>query len=686
MKSKNRYQSGVVFISLLFLISCYTGSDAGDDKRVSLPIQPSEDYLSRKVQYLDYCSANSDTGGLNEQVCQAYTGAGAYNPTAIYDALNKIDNREDCSDFAMNRILRMLWLDRRNPTLPDTLRNDMKDTVLNFKYWLDEPGPDDMCWWSENHQILFHTAELLAGRLYPNLIFPNSGMTGREHIEHARRLINKWLDYRSRFGFSEWHSNVYFNEDMPALINLVDFAGSKNIRARAAMMLDVLAFDMATNYYKGVFATTHGRTYPDKLIGGQNDSITEAAWIMLNLVDIGSINELSRGNFTATFLATSDNYFTPPLLEKVAEDAKSNIEHRQRDSIDLEEGPGYGISYSDYEDIMFWWGMTGYIAPRTLEGSVDMINHYNLWEGYMWGDMEAILKPYADTQTLMGVAEELKPFFRGAVLETVNTYTYRTPYYQLSGAQDWKQFHWTGQVVTWKATLDKDCFVFTSFPVDLSSVLGANFGSEWTGGLVPRATFYKNVGIIQYHEPALGNLEKYMGSPVDIGAAIPDWVHAYFPKNKFDEYVETGNWVIGRKGDAYLALYSKITPQWYNEYDLRAHDDIDAGEVGTDNVWIVELGDVEHYGSFSNFVTAIENATVHIGSSTHYESPSQGPVEVGWYGPMTVDGAQVDLGPYPRWDNKYAYQEFGTKVTEIYFGDKKLVLDFETPERGLYMR
>lgn len=667
-----------VLILSAALMSCHTGDDNVSD--MTIPIVPSQGYLTRKAMYLNYCNDNNGpgSGGLYGQVCRAYTGAGSFNETAIYDRLVRINNREDTSDFAMNAILRILFLDRRNPTLPDALRNEMNNAALNFKYWLDEPGPDDMCWWSENHQSLFHTAELLAGILFPDSVFSNSGMTGREHMEHARPMIHKWLDYRSRFGFSEFHSNVYFDEDMPPLVNLVDFADEESIRIRAAMILDVLAFDMIGNYYKGLFATTHGRTYPGKLVNGLNDSTTEAAWLMVNLVDIGSINELGTGNFSATFLATSDNYWTPPLLEEIAGDSKSNMEHRQRDGIKIEDGPTlYGITYSNFEDVMFWWGMTGYMAPEIIEGSFNMIDYYNLWEGYQWRDL-SMLKPFVGTQTMVGVATDVAPMSRGAALEEVNTYTYRTPYYQLSGAQDWKPFNWTGQVLDWQATIDKNCYVFTAMPANFELLFGASFGSEWTGGFVPRGTIYKNVGVFQYHLPALGDLSMYFGSPIDWSTMLPSSVHAYFPKNQFDQIEETGNWTIGRKGDAYVALYSQTTPAWSitNDYELIADN--------TDNVWIVEMGDVVNNGSFADFVTSIESAVVQIGSTVHYESPSRGVISVGWTGPMLVNGDPVDLGPYPRWNNPYSYQEFGTKVTRIGFGGKMLELDFNSPKRSLY--
>ncbi len=678
MKKMFRALATAGLLGIIGLVPASCGSGGGDDGGYLVPVTPSAGYLSRQAQYLQYCNDNSGPGSnsVYGQVCRAYVNSGPFDETALYNSMTKLDNREDCSDFQMNALLRILFIDRQNHCLPDALRADLKATVLNFKYWLDEPPPDDMVWWSENHQILFHTAELLAGLLYPDEVFPNSGMTGREHADHARPMVHEWLDYRGRFGFSEWHSNVYFNEDMPPLVNLADYADDAAIRTKASMVLDILAFDMTCNYYKGLYATTHGRTYPDHLVNGLTDSTRTAAWIMADLVPLGSITELGAGDFTGAFLATSDAYFTPDLIEQVADATKDNFEHRERDSITLEQGAQYGIGFSDFDDVMFWWGMTGYMAPQVVEGTFNLVNYYDLWAGNTWSDL-TLIQPFVGTQQLIGVATDVEPMTRGAALEAVNTYTYRTPYYQLSGAQDWKPFNWTGQSLQFKAVIDKDCFVVTAFPGAFPLV--ADFGSDWTGGFVPRVTIDKNVAVIQYHLPALGTLEQYLGAPIEWSSILPDYTHAYFPRSKFDEYTQfddsthTWNWTIGRKGQAYLALYSQAATEWSStvDYDLIAHN--------TDNVWIVEMGDGEHDGTFDDFKTAIENSVVNIGSSVHYESPSRGVVQVGWTGPMLVNGQQVDLGPYPRWDNTYAHQEFGTMVTSISFGGRTLVLDFLTP-------
>ena len=97
-----------------------------------------------------------------------------------------------------------------------------------FKYWYTEPTPpgliDNKYYWSENHRIIFHTLEYLAGQAFPKARFDNDGRTGAEHRAHAKQLIDDWIAEKARFGFTEWHSDVYYQKDVTPLLSLVEWA------------------------------------------------------------------------------------------------------------------------------------------------------------------------------------------------------------------------------------------------------------------------------------------------------------------------------------------------------------------------------------------------------------------------------------------------------------------------------
>lgn len=640
---------------------------------VELPLEASEGYLGRKAEYLQTCSDNNGpgSGSAYGQVCRVAMGQ-EVDEDAIKAGCDKLDAREDCADFRAAALVRLLYLDKETHVLSEDIKQRITTSLLNFKYWLDEPGVDQMCYWSENHQILYHSAELLVGQLFPEETFTNDGKTGLEHVDHAQPRALRWLDLRGRVGFSEWHSNVYFNEDIPALVNLADFAEDPEIRLKAQMVLDLLAFDMLSNTYKGLFATVHGRTYESKLIPKLSDSTNDALWIM---VGIGETS--SDDNFSAAFLATSPNYFTPSLLEAVAADSTESFEHRQRDGFDVADGPSLGISYQGLDDFIVWCGMAGLVAPQVAAGSIVVIEEYDLWGGFLLSqlpqDILSLIQGLSSNpDALTQLSQELQVVSQGIALETMNTYTYRTPHYQLSGAQDYNPGFWGTQTHIWQATLDREAFVFATFPSNLDAEMSQEFATDWVGSWIPRSTLYRNVGVFQYRHASVAMLDEYLTA---------SYSHAHFPVEDFDEVQMGDHWNFGRKGEAYVALYSQVPVAISQENSFELIAPADA------NVWIVELGSSDESGTFQEFVDSFNTATVTVDESVSgtvtYVSPSVKTVEVGWEGPMTVDGQEVDLGPFPRWSNAYSATEYASPVTHIAFEGKTLELDFEGNARRL---
>ena len=632
----------------------------------------------RKNVYLE--SANN-SNGLYAQCAKVYLGeTNNYNETNINESISEINNRKDTADFDMNGLLRMMYLDKGKNNIPEYLNDSMKDAILNFKYWFTEPGPDEMIFWTENHMILFHTAELLAGQMFPSQNFTNSGKNGTQHVEHALPLVNRWLDWRAKLGFAEWHSNIYYRLDLTALLNLADFAQNETIAKKAEMVIDLIGFDLANNYYKGVYATAHGRTEDEKQVGTsinsppETESTAEPAWVMLG---IGKHNNNSGDNSASVFLATG-NYTTPEILEWIANDtatARTYI-HRSRNSIDISEGKDqYGIEYETLPELMYWWPMSAPAASPILEPSLDLIDEYDLDPALVFND-EAFVDLFELGATLHGTSLNdysalIKDITQGVALETANTYTYKTPYYQLSGVQDHQKGMNGLQELIWQACLDRNATVYTSSPSALS-VSDQQFSSGWK----PRATLHKNVGIIQY-DRRMGSLEMELVMQI---LGEPSYNHAYFPRWAFNEWNQTGNWVFGRRNDSFVGLYSYNSINWKSNYEIRSE--------GKKNTWIVELGSKhdDAYESYQDFIDSISKADIQIsekpiGYDVYYKSPSQGNIKVSWEGAMCVNNHKIDLGPYERFENTYCNQTFGEMRTEILFEGMNLTLDFNTVER-----
>lgn len=647
--------------------------DAGVEERQELPLVPSPQFLERKTSYLDACSDASGpaSGKLYGQVCRMATRQSTYDEACIDEGLLEIGSREDTSDFTATLFVRMLYMNGIDPVLPEALSQRILAGMLGFKYWLSQPGKDQMCYWTENHQILFHSTELLMGQLLPDTVFANSGMTGREHMQHATPLVHRWLDFRGRIGFSEWHSNVYFNEDIPALLNLADYAQDASIRAKAQMVLDVLLVDILANTYRGFFATTHGRTYSSKYLNGLKDSTAAFVWVAAG---VGSTDDF--GNFSAAFLVTGDGYAPSSVLEQWAIRVAPVSEHRQRDGLNVAEGPTWGLGYEGHDNILFWAGSGSILGPTVAPGFLAFLNEFDLWDGFLVGGIEepykGMLKQMStNPAAVQNFAMELLPVSQGLGLEQVNTYTYRTPDYQISGAQDYKPGFWSAQSMPWIAALDGKAVVTSVLPAN-PDMLGGDYGDNWIGGWTPRVTLHRSVGVVQYKTQEV----KLFGE-----AFNTELSHAYFPGNAFDEVAEVTPWVCGRKGDGYICLGSQYPTRWnsVNEYELTVESH--------ENIWVVQMGRKSDCGSFQQFVAAVTQATLSFDDAlVVFASPWEGVVEVGWTGPMTVEGKVVDLGPYQRMDGPGVMQAWKGQVLRVEGEGQDLELDFSNVSRRVWRR
>ncbi|MEP7346487.1 MAG: hypothetical protein ABI877_14545, partial [Gemmatimonadaceae bacterium] len=291
---------------------------------------------------------------------------------------------KDTADFHVADLLRFVHLfelyspnpDRR---IPGYVASCIKAALLHFKYWFDEPPATghkggEMTFWSENHQALFHSSQFLVGQLFPNDVFPRSGntadgqpMTGSEHLTRGRERIERWLNRRLAFGFSEWCSPGYYNEDFPPVLNVVDFSQDEGLATKAAMVVDLLIFDLARNTCRGSFGVSAGRAYFGGKAYGWGQSVGETIEVLF-----GTRHDHLRGENTAIALCTSPKYVVPEALLAIGRDREildqiKPIVFRSRVSINIDEASAVGVGFESDADAAFWWGLGAYFAPGTME-------------------------------------------------------------------------------------------------------------------------------------------------------------------------------------------------------------------------------------------------------------------------------------------------------------------------------
>lgn len=609
-------------------------------------------YEQRRGLFLEYSAAERLGGhtGFFSQISRLALGRNALDESAVREALAHVERRLDCSDFSIAGLLRILHLARRDAALaariPPALLGAIERTVLGFRYWWDEPGEDPMCYWTENHQILFHSDELLAGELYPRATFRNTGTDGRARIAHARPRLERWFALRAALGFSEWLSNCYFDEDLVALLNLHDFAADPAMRARARAMIDLLLFELALHSHRGVFGCSHGRTYAAMILGGRLEPTASTAKLALGM---GVFND--PASLSAVALATS-SYRPPAILEAIAADGRALLA-RERHGIELEEASAHGLCLDELEDGVVFWGMGLFIDPRLLPLSMRMVQAYRIHQ-------------YAEFRQLVAARPELAEGGRGAGMRLVDRWamtavhlqTFRTGDFLLSTAQDFRAGLPGYQQHVWQATLGLDAVVFSNHP---GSSDETSRPSYWAGnGVLPRAAQHRNLAVCLHRIPAVDRFR---------------FSHAYFPRSAFDESASVGQWTFGRRGDAYLALWSStpvvaVESGPYAGVELRADS--------PENAWLCELGGAATSGGFESFVRAVSSSPVAAEDlRLSYRSPSLGWVEFGWEEPLRVAGSTVSLRDYPRFDNPFTQVPFGALDAVLEADERRLEIRFD---------
>ena len=189
--------------------------------------------------------------------------------------LEIIDQRIDCSDFMMCGLLR--WLKRYG--VPEGLEERTKQVLLGYRYWMDMDGFDGMCFWSENHALMFYASAMLAGDMYPDEVFPRANMTGRELSSYGRTLVDEWLTDVKENGFEEFLSTVYMCVTFAAILNVVDFA-DEALSRRAARVTDRLLSMLALHTFRDGIVAPMGRVYRNVLY-----PFSTGAMAIMNMLD-----------------------------------------------------------------------------------------------------------------------------------------------------------------------------------------------------------------------------------------------------------------------------------------------------------------------------------------------------------------------------------------------------------------
>ena len=627
-------------------------------------------------------------------------------------ALERIDIREDCADFTATGLIRF-YIENKH-RLAEKNKEEIKVTLTGFKYWMDQYDgrSDGMCHWSENHQILFATTEYLAGAEWPDAIFAD-GKTGREHIELAKVRIEAWMYQRFYYGFNEYYSNNYYPEDIAPMANFIQFAKDEDadMVQRMKMVMDLIWIDIATQSWRYTdsqgntqyaFLSASGRMYMDNKC---SDDTGNRLRPYINLVlENGEEYKSESNRFFVCFRRMYEKelngepiYRVPEVIKAIFDDPAKEQIVKSSNGITLDELVSDGFVGPEVDQIMMQMGMEAFSNSQVIDNSIKYLNKNKLFRNEFLNDFKLVnLWPLTLTKSLGFLSGILNPSTDGKAIQRANVYTYQTPYYSMSTAQEHFAGDYADQHQINISTLAGDLSVFTAQPMRNNTR-----GQYWVGyGRLPYSVQDKNVNISIYTIPkSAGMLEPH----------VVKYTHAYFPIGLFDEvnleHMAEG-YVFGKRGDSYIMLLAKSDSEgvlmFKNDMSDVSEEDIMADmskikdsvrqliessgdlrydlifEGGTSHAWVTELGSVDENGSFEAFVSEmLANNCDYDDMTVRYDSGERA-YNVKYGENFSINGERIDTD-YARYENDYvsASVERKSETISFTFGGKALTLNYK---------
>lgn len=578
--------------------------------------------------------------------------------TGLDGTLKFIDYQYDCSDFKLVSLVRILY--EFEDRIPAEVKSRIEKSLLKFKYWWDEPGENSMCYWSENHQILFASAEYLVGRKYPDTLFQVSGLTGKQHAAKARKRILDWMDMRWKYGFTEFYSNVYYSEDIGGMINLIDLSEDDEIVRKMEIIMDLLLFDVASQNIKTMFVSASGRAYEHSRKGGPRTTlggITNYYW--------GNGDKLGPGMVYG--LMTTKKYFPPRVIIEIGKDTNSVV-IRQSNGLDISELKKEGYFGTDTRSMMMQLGMEAFTNDEIIRNTLSFVRENKMFSNGFLSDLKVMDFSLINWLHLEpALSRFIDPQSNGVAIQRGNTYTFKTSDYSLYSAQNYHPGTYGDQQHVAGMNIGNLFSIFHTHPA-LEKGKPAQSPNYWVGyGRLPHVGQEKNVSLAIYNIPDNKGL---MENP------LLYYSHAWFPKGEFDTTYISGNYAMGKKGRTYCALVAGTNLTFRD----KAGDNLI--QYGKHPFWIMEAGSEESDHSFEEFRTRIlsnkcDFDSVNLALTYH----SQGKIfELKFREGFKVDNQSV-ITDYDRFDSPYCKAARKADAITIRLNGSSLYLDYKNMTR-----
>lgn len=632
----------------------------------------------------------------------------SFSEDEIYSLLSKqaeyMNHRFDCADFRA-QLLFKLYKDCAEKLTPEC-KALIKNTFLNFKYSMDEPGDDSMCYWSENHQLLFAVSEYLAAQEWHGENFTNDGKSAEEHRKKALEKIQGWMKQRFDYGFSEYLSNNYLAEDIAPMANFIAYSKDEKEVRQMKIIMDLLWLDVALNSVNNRFVAVSSRMYGNNkaanCIGNSIQSAMNILWGREAAEKLFADPEVPEGEKRLIRLSLEKKpnhivvcfadvvekglYVLPNAVKDIALSDESFVSKMSCGLSPDDMVAENLVGQSDFQ-IMAQTGAETFTNPQVIKNTLQYLKKNGLYTNKFLSYFRFLSLTVFKLVNWEKFARKHSIMPHGIALGRGNVYTCRNARYTLStdvckdvgacGAQDHE----------WTANIAEALTLFTTHPAgNGNGKYGASPG-YWVGnGRRPMSVQHENVNVTIYKLPS----EKRLGE-----GAVCDITHAYMPRDLYDEFVLDGNTVFARKNGVFVALVSDGELE-YKPYNPDSAKGLLKGRILPDNLtleggfdlcrkggkyhcYVTELSDSDTE-TFEQFKARVKRNSFTSENGCVCYKTACGELSVSYDGEFYVDGKTVKT-EFDRYDSIFCKAKRKDKIIKVSTPSHSLSLDFENAIR-----
>jgi len=568
------------------------------------------EYRDKKNPYIEFTFKDIDIKLLN---------------TTILPVLDYVNHRYDCSDFRVMQLLKLKFVAQDLLDKYKDLDKKINQTLLNFKFWILDPGKDSMCYYSENHQICYIANEYLIGKLFPTEKFTIDNKIGIEHQKRALEKFNYWIELRNKYSYSEFYSSNYTPITLTALAFLYQYSDNSDIKAKCRKEVHTILRFFASTAFEDTFINASGRDYSRNVMNCSYDEPHSKTIIDLVFGD---------GKFAFYNYKSSEALFVSCYLNnkdiQIKEDIKKLYDKdelitKRKFSLNLIDYKKEGLLNNDTKSLLMRLGMGALVNPEIIDLTIKLLNeNKDLYSNNFLSWIRCYYSPLLYKLGLMKYLSKKMNFYNNRMaIEESNVYTYRNKYFKMSTNQGYQMNSLGAQKNTMVVTLPRGITVYTMHPVIENNVPNYNYNITPSYfacyNFAPFAVQDKNVSLMIYKIPRRGKAYFYDNKLFGAFNKTLRYTHTFFPTELFDEYSVEDRYAFARVKDSYLALIAKnnLYLKKNSEYVMKTtqgmlkdiNKSFDLVQPGLNTYWIYELSSIKNE-SFDEFKKRIKSNKV----------------------------------------------------------------------------